>query len=431
MKNSTRLSTIALLAATLAATPAAALTLNLGGSGSDSGGGDAAITVDTGDLLGGGDSSGGDTNAVIDLNLNGSDDSGSGGVLDLGSTGNLIDLGGDDDDAAVVDLDLGTTGSTDGLLDLGGGEGTLLDLGDGPLLDLSGGEEGTLLAIGDGGVLDLTSTGSIGDSGDGLLDLGGGGNLLDLGSGEDDVTADLGDTDVIADLNLEGDDEPAAQVNLLSARRGIAGTGALSGSDGVVTLGNNAATIALTGDDDSGASDSTTGGGDDGTGGSGGSTGGSGDDGSATGGTGADDGTAGDGAAATGTTGGGAATSTRVATNTVSRTATRATTDQSACLSLTGDQLNQLVDRHSYDWNTFSSWADADALRVIEVDVCGNATAQVDLAVESSANVARLQAFLASQAKVREGLQQTGHTADDVIAADGAGDELVVYVTNG
>jgi hypothetical protein len=55
----------------------------------------------------------------------------------------------------------------------------------------------------------------------------------------------------------------------------------------------------------------------------------------------------------------------------------------------------------------------------------------VELAVDSSANVARLKSFLAGQSKVRDGLAQTGHTPNDVIAADSSGDELVVYVTKG
>ena len=73
MKNKTRLSTIALFAAALAVTPAAALSLNLGGSGPlvDLGNGnnaDATVSVDTGNLLGG-SGNGDDTidaDAVID-----------------------------------------------------------------------------------------------------------------------------------------------------------------------------------------------------------------------------------------------------------------------------------------------------------------------------------------------------------------------------
>ena len=70
-------------------------------------------------------------------------------------------------------------------------------------------------------------------------------------------------------------------------------------------------------------------------------------------------------------------------------------------------------------------------MNVVEVDICDEVEANIDLAVEASANVDRLQNFLASQAKVRLGLQQTGYTTDDVIAADDAGETLVVYVTKG
>ena len=70
-------------------------------------------------------------------------------------------------------------------------------------------------------------------------------------------------------------------------------------------------------------------------------------------------------------------------------------------------------------------------MNVVEVDLCDDVAANIQLAVEASANVDRLQDFLAAQAKVRAGLQQTGHSTEDVIAADDAGDTLVVYVTKG
>lgn len=396
MKNTIRLSTIALLAAALAVTPASALTINLGGNeplvqlgGSDDSG--AAVSVETDDLLGG-----------------------SGGGILGGSDG-----GGSNDTNATVDLDLGnTTGAGTGtLLDLGGSSGgQLLDFGDGYLLDLSGNDETDAVVD-----LDLTSTGGIGETGN-LLDLGGSGRVLSLTgtSGDEDVLLDLGNTDVVGDVNLENDDDPTARVDLIG-NDGVARSGLLRGTDGLVTLGgDNAATISL--------SDS----GDDGTGGDGTGTGSDGGDGTGNGGDGDGDGAGNAGAASAGSnTAGTMAASSRTATNTTARTNLRANAGATACLDVGANQIGQLVDRHTYDEQTFKAWADARSMKIVEVDICDRAVAQVETALDGSANIARLQAFLASQAKVRAGLQSTGYTTNDVIAADDGGDTLIVYVTSG
>ena len=67
-------------------------------------------------------------------------------------------------------------------------------------------------------------------------------------------------------------------------------------------------------------------------------------------------------------------------------------------------------------------------MKLVEVELCDAEVAEVDAAVDGSANVARLQAFLANQAKIRAGLQSKGYTTSDVIAADRDGGVLVVYV---
>ena len=90
--------------------------------------------------------------------------------------------------------------------------------------------------------------------------------------------------------------------------------------------------------------------------------------------------------------------------------------------------LAQLVNRHEYGRTTFNSWANARSLRVVEVNVCDGSDARVSEAIAGDANIARLQAFFAAQAKVRAGLQSQGHTPGDVIAADHDGSVLIVYV---
>ena len=91
-------------------------------------------------------------------------------------------------------------------------------------------------------------------------------------------------------------------------------------------------------------------------------------------------------------------------------------------------QLDQLIDRHTYNRATFNSWASARQLKIVEVEFCDRAVAEIAAAVGDSANVARLQAFLAAQAKVRAGLQSKGYSTGDVIAADHSGSVLIVYV---
>lgn len=62
------------------------------------------------------------------------------------------------------------------------------------------------------------------------------------------------------------------------------------------------------------------------------------------------------------------------------------------------------------------------------MNFCDAEVAKVAAAAGGSANVARLQAFLAAQAKVKAGLQSKGYSAGDVIAADHDGAVLIVYV---
>ena len=447
MKNKTKLSTIALFAAALAATPVSALSLNLGGDGplvdlGDGGNADATVSVDTGNVLGGGAGDGDDDGGLLDLG-------GNGNLLDLGGTGTggaLIDLSGDDETDAAIEIDLGTTGAIDGggtgLFDIGadgllnlGSEGTIVDLGDGPLLDLSGNDDADAAVE-----IDLGETGSIG--GDGitggrLLDLGGDAGVVDLTDDGDvfapgtDATADFGDSRLLGDVNLGGGEGPLLDLDFANEDDGLAGTSLLPNTLGKTAIGGgNVATFALSNPDSTGSGD----GGDDGTGGGADATGGADD----TGGTGGDsddgtDGTVGDDEDDPGiddeATGAIGTLPPRVPA--ASARGRAAAGGGSSCLSLTGQDINYLVERHDYDWPTFTTWADATSMNVVEVDICDDVEANIDLAVEASANVDRLQGFLASQAKVRAGLQQTGYTTEDVIAADDAGDTLVVYVTKG
>lgn len=418
------LSAIALLTTAISTLPVHALSLNVGGNGplvdlGNDNNADATVSVDTGNLLGDDADAGTDTNAVIDLNL-GSVDGDDGGLL--GGSG-LIDLGGDNDsDASVIDLDgdIIDLGGNGGPLDLGD-DGDLidladLDLGDGPLLDLSG---DAFIDI------DLGSTGGIGDTNN-LLDLGTDGGLLNLGedalldlSGDTRLLAlDLGGSNVAADLNLDGGDEPIVDVTITNDGNGIAGTGLVP--EGSVDTGD-AALITITspnGDSDGGG----TGGSGNGGGGSGGNSGSGGNGGNGAGGSsgagnngGAPSGNAPGASAGNGSGGNGASNSLVAASS-------------DTCLTLDQAQLDELVGRHIYNRATFNSWASAQSLRIVEVDLCEVEISEVAAVVGASANVAQLQAFLAAQAKVRAGLHSKGYAPGDVIAADHSGEVLTVYV---
>jgi hypothetical protein len=411
VKKHLRLSAIALMTTAMTAVPAYALSLNLGGDGplvdlGDGNNADATVSVDTGTVLG---SSGNNSNAgaAIELNLGsiGADNDNLGAVIDDDGDGGLVNLGGKGD---LIDL----SGTGDSLLDLGG-DGDLLDFGGGNLLDLGGGSsdhlditdldlgDGLLLDLGgvdlDGGLLDLGETGSI-------LDLGSNENLLDLGGQSEDLVAlDLGNTTIDADLNIDGGEEPLAEVNITTGSDGVAGTGVLPNTGGNASVGgDSAASVTI-----------STGEGAEGNGGSGGSGGNGSTGGNGNGAPGSNA----TGGPAIGTGGPGSGSSLADLTGGSDR-----------CLTLDAAQLDELIQRHAYTRETFNSWASARSLKVVPVAFCDAEIDEVAAAAGESANVARLQAFLAAQAKVRAGLQSRGYSPGDVIAADHSGDVLTVYV---
>ncbi len=154
----------------------------------------------------------------------------------------------------------------DGLLNLGS-EGTIIDLGGEPLLDLSGNDDADAAVE-----IDLGETGSIGSdgiTGGRLLDLGGDAGVVDLTDDGDvfapgtDATADLGGTQVLGDVNLSGGEGPLLDLDLANEDDGLAGTSLLPNTLGKTALGGgNVATIALSNPTPPEAGD----GGDDGTG---------------------------------------------------------------------------------------------------------------------------------------------------------------------
>ena len=460
MRKSLKLSAIVLLTTAMTAFPAYALSLNLGADGTlvdlgNDSNSDGTVSLDTGDLLGDDSgSSGTDADATLDVNLGSSGDGGSlddvidndgdGGLVNLGGDTDLIDLDSDGDslidlggDGDLLDLGDGAGGLIDladidlgdgDLLDLGN-DGDLLDLGSGPLLDLSGNTETEALIeadLGGGELLDLGETGSILDLGAGgeLLDFGGSGDLLDLGGGElldlglsEDVALDLGNTRIDVDLDADGGDDPLATVSISTDQDGVAGTGVLPDTSGTATVaGGNAASVSLATNDDAPGSDGS-GGGSNGNSGSGS------DSGNGYGGFGGDgNGSAGGNGAGRGfggSSGGNGSDGAFFAA---------ANSNNAACMTLTAAQLDELIQRHTYNRATFNSWASARSLKIVEVDFCDDAAVDVAAAADGSSNVARLQAFLAAQAKVKAGLESKGHSAGDVIAADHSGNVLIVYV---
>jgi hypothetical protein len=461
-----RISAIALMTTALTVAPAAALSINLGGDGplldlGNSNNQGATLSVDTNAVLGSGGTS---SSAGVEVNLGKVTGTGTGGLLGLGTEGKLLDLGGSnglidfngdgpllnlgsDTDAAVINLgtsgkllDLGganglidfngegpllnlgsdpdaaviNLGSEGNLLDLGN-EGFLLDFGEGGLLDLGGNGDATVdvALLGENGLLDFDSSGSLAGLGlDGLndlldlgttgsivdlgttgslIDLGGSGGLLDLGNGEllnlggdgepllefgEDPTVALNLLGTNVDIQLGGKNKPLAKVKVGVDDDGLAGTGLLGGTNATISVGGGSGSGGGDGPDtpNNPNNPNNPGGGK----------------------------------------GGGAGNS--------------LTASADACLSLTEAQLRELVNRHAYTQATFRSWAGTNSLKIVPVDLCEGVVSKVSMTVGGDANIARLQAFVGAQAKVRAGLASQGYSPSDVIAADRDGQVLILYV---
>jgi len=331
VNTSLRLSSLAVIAAMLVATPAFAISLNLGGGGNNGGsavsvggsnaGSGSTVSVDAGNLLGGTGGASGDNGKRI--NLGGTD---TGSLLDLGGNGSGTD--------ATVDVNLGGTGSN----------GTLVDL------------------FGNG---DQPTTANV--------------NL----GGQDGTNAN-----VLLDLFGSGDN-PDAKVTLGNGTDAVAGLGGTDGSVIVDLFGNGGTGTGAGGGDTSSGTDAFN---------DNGNTGGTGSSGGGLFGT------------STGGTGG-----LKVAS---------IDAKGGACFTPNGDQMAKLVGRHIYNATTFSSWAHLGQMKIIDVGVCANAAASI----KADANVAALQAKLASSPAIRAGLSSKGHSPGDVIAADASGNTLVLYV---
>ena len=325
--------------------------------------------------------------------------------LNLGGEGPLVDLGNDSNADATVSVDTGnllggnSSGGTNAdatvdinLGDIGGdgsldsvidddGDGGLINLGgDADLIDLNGNGDSVIDLGGDGNLLDLGGTDSLVDLAD--VDLGGSGNLLDLGNDGD--LLDLGNGPLL-DLGTNPESRALIEADLgggdlldFGETGGILDPG---GAGNLLDLGGNGNGFG---------------------GGSGGPAIGNG--------AGGIDGGSGGGLLASASTDAGV------------------NAGADACLTLDAAELDQLIQRHIYNRATFNSWASAQSLKIVEVDFCDVAVADVAAAASGSANVASLQAFLAAQAKVNAGLQSKGYSAGDVIAADHSGEVLIVYV---
>lgn len=189
MRKTLVLSGVALSALVLGMAPAGAISINIGGGGG-------LVSVDTGNA----DSSTGSTGGSSGGNT--TEGSSGGGLLNLGNLP-LVDLSGDADVDATVDLNLGLGGSGDG-----DAEGGLL--GNDGIVNLdTGGENGVIVDLfgAEGAIADV-QLGVTGE-GEGLLDLGAEDGLVNLDTGGDDgVILDLfGEAGTVADveLGLDGD----------------------------------------------------------------------------------------------------------------------------------------------------------------------------------------------------------------------------------
>lgn len=434
------LSGVALSVLALACAPAAAQSINLlggsdnggisidlgvggssggsdGGSGTGGGSGSSGGLLNLGGSLSGNGGGGllsldGDADAVVNLDLDGTD----GDLLDVLNDSDVrLGLFGDGNETA--DVDFSTNGGLDLDVDLLGTGGTdaggLLDDSD-VIFNLFGsGDDVADVEVNTDNGLDINANLlGTGGNGVGAIDLGGvTDNLVD------EVNVDLfGDADRTLGIDADTtDDGIVADVDLLGG--GATGGGLLDGVD--VNL-------------DLFGPDAGSGGG---TGNGSGNTGG----GTQTGGTGGGTGTGGGGTAPdpthTGSTGGGTAgpgtgTGTGAAVPPpvrIASTAAAATTSGS-CFSPNAAQVDHLLSRSSYDATVAAQWKAADKVQVVEVNLCADARSTLNAAIVADPNLQFLQAAVAADAQI-SGRIAPEHQPSDVLAVDVSADsDLTVYV---
>lgn len=348
MRKSIVLSGVALSALMLGMAPVGAISLNIGGGGG-------LVTIDGGSSDSGGGSSGGDGGS-------------SGGGL-LGG-GPLVDLSGDDNVDAAVDVDLGI-GSNGGS---GGGV-----LGNNGIVDLdTGGDDGVIVDLfGRNGAIADVELGITGD-GDGLVDLdtdGQNGIIVDLfgeGSAVADVELPLGSDGPLggtsAVIDLFGPDVDGTATGGIPPVAGNPGGGAGTGSDG-----------------DGGAGDLTTG------------------------------------------SGGSAISPGLQHRAPKARVASTAAAGKSGCFSPDQQQIAHLLARHSYTADVTARFEAAEKVRLVPINLCADAKARLDAALAGDANIGALHQAIATDAQISAALEPR-YQPDDVLAADQSGEDLTVYV---
>ncbi|MEP7241095.1 MAG: hypothetical protein ABI697_09450 [Devosia sp.] len=94
------------------------------------------------------------------------------------------------------------------------------------------------------------------------------------------------------------------------------------------------------------------------------------------------------------------------------------------CFAPNASQANTLASRHAYTRATFSSWAGASSIRIVDAGVCPASLGSLS----QSGNIAALQAFVAASPALNSALSQQGHSASEVIGIDRQGNTLIVYV---
>lgn len=307
--------------------------------------------------------------------------------------------------AGAVSLNLGGSG---GLVSLGG-SGDSEPAGSGIDADVDVDVDADL-------GLDVLDGGGDGD-GDAVLGLFGSGKPL-IGTGGDNlVTIDteddtkplvtlfgspdeglLGDQGLEVEL-LEEDRDDEVFIRLFGTGEGETTAGIDLGGDGT-GLGDDAALIELFGSSSSRAGGGA-GGPDAGGNGAGGGIGAS-----------SDGGGGGDGILIRSTT--------RVAT--VGRASARG-----ACFSPDQAQIAHLLGRSSYQPGDVAAWQGAASISVVPVNLCPDAKARLDAALDADANIGNLRMAVASHTALRSELDPS-YTPDDVLAVDRSGEALTVYV---
>jgi hypothetical protein len=97
------------------------------------------------------------------------------------------------------------------------------------------------------------------------------------------------------------------------------------------------------------------------------------------------------------------------------------------CFSPNEEQIAYLLARGEYNATVTAQWDAADEVSLVPINLCPDARAQLDAALDANANIDAMQAAVAANAEITAELSPS-YSTDNVLAVDQSGDELTVYV---